>query len=57
MESNIVKETNREADDTAAYEDARVDKGSEKNPKPVSDSDVESVNIRINPDADTLDRG
>jgi len=55
MKSDIIKKTNEENDDVAAYEEARIDKSSEKNPEPVTDAEVESANIRINPDGDSMD--
>lgn len=55
MKSDIIKKANEEADDVAAYEEARKDKSSEENPEPATDAEVESANIRINPDADSMD--
>lgn len=55
MKGDIIKEANEELDDVAAYEEARKDKSSEKNPKPVTDEEVESANTRINPDSDSME--
>jgi len=57
LDSNIVRNTNEETDDVAAYENARKDQGNDKNPVPASDKEVESANVRLNPDENTLDRG
>lgn len=55
MKSDIIKKTNEENDDVAAYEEARIDKSCEKDPEPVTNEEVESANLRINPDAESMD--
>lgn len=54
MDGDIVKKNNEEAENTAAYEEARKSKRSDKDPDPVPDEDVESANNRINPDSESM---